>query len=176
MTYPMWLNPRSLAYISVMTVSSVWNLIKDSSYLYWHSLSASDWSTLVTAGLSLAAGWHLCAHCVTPGGAILNKIMTGLDWSQETFYLQFHSPHCLHARGQEDIRGHLGHWDRVQRKHQDDVWCCVDVSHVCWLLISASLSLSHLVPTNHKCHLSLSPHDSGEKCNAKTEKVAQKKG
>ena len=116
MTYPMWLNPRSLAYISVMTVSSVWNLIKDSSYLYWHNLSASDWSTLVTSGLSLAHKWHLCAHCVTPGGAILNKIMTGLDWSQETFYLQFHSPHCLHARGQEDIRGHLGHWDRVQRK------------------------------------------------------------
>lgn len=46
-------------------------------------------------------GWRVtsvCPHCVTPGGAILNKIMTGLAWPGLVtlgFYLQFHSPHCL---------------------------------------------------------------------------------
>ena len=46
-------------------------------------------------------GWRVtsvCPHCVTPGGAILNKIMTGLAWLGLVtlgFYLQFHSPHCL---------------------------------------------------------------------------------
>ena len=61
-----WLKPRSLACISVMmmTVPSVWNLIKDSSYLYWHSLPASDWSRPCPACLPLAGGWHLCAPIV----------------------------------------------------------------------------------------------------------------
>ena len=66
MTIARWLKLRSLACISVMmmTVPSVWNLIKDSSYLYWHSLPASDWSRPCPACLPLAGGWHLCAPIV----------------------------------------------------------------------------------------------------------------
>ena len=138
LTFSRWLNPRSVAHISVMTVSSVWNLIKDSSYLYWHSLAASDWSRPSPAGLSLAALWHLCPHCVTPGGAILNKIMTGLDWSQETFYLQFHS-HCLQGPGPG---GHQGTSRSLMQSSGKTLWWCLvsgDVSHVCWLLISVPL-------------------------------------
>ena len=58
LTLARWLKPRSLACISVMmmTVPSVWNLIKDSSYLYWHSLPASDWPRPCPARLPLADG------------------------------------------------------------------------------------------------------------------------
>ena len=152
LTIARWLKPRSLACISVMmmTVPSVWNLIKDSSYLYWHSLPASDWSRPCPAGLPLAGGWHLCAPIVWLRVA-QSWIKLWLAWpGHPGFYLQFYSPHCLGhpAPGQQDIRRHLVPWYTFISTALDDVW---SFRYLLCLLISSQrlFSLSHLVPTTH---------------------------
>ena len=126
LTFSRSLEPGHWPGISVMTVTSVWNLIKDSSYLYWHSLPASHWTMGELAGLWLAGIgylWHLWPHCVTLGGAIWNKIMTVLDSGLVTrsFYLQFYY-HCLPdtepGAGASTHRGHRDITEHVDRRSE----------------------------------------------------------
>ena len=154
LTYSMWLNPRSVAYISVMTVSSVWNLIKDSSYLYWHSLSASDWSSLS----QLASHWLPGDICVP-----IVWLRVAQSWIKLWLAWTGHRRHSIYnfillIVSMPGARRTSGDISVIETEFRENFWWCLVL---CWCvpcLLTAHLSVSFLVTfSSHKSQMSHVP-------------------